>query len=31
VGIREWKGERYDALTFRLDAEAFRAILEEDD
>lgn len=30
VGYHEWQGRRYDALTFRLDAEAFRAVLEKE-
>ena len=30
VGIREWQGRRYNALSFRLDAEAFRAVLEKE-
>ncbi len=30
VGIREWQGRRYDALSFRLDAEAFRAVLDKE-
>ena len=30
VGIREWQGRQYDALSFRLDAEAVRAVLEKE-
>ena len=30
VGFHEWQGRQYDALTFRLDVEAFRAILKKE-
>ncbi len=29
VGLRQWQGKRWDALTFRLDAAAFRAAIRD--
>lgn len=30
VGIREWKGKQYDALTFRLNTDVFHAAVEKE-